>query len=386
VSRRAWFLVSVVAALIGLGLVFLYSATAARCENARLADPLFFLRRQLISVLVAVGAMIVASRIPTAAWGRLRWPLLLFTFLLLGLVLVPGIGRGKSGHGAQRWLDIAGFSLQPSEMAKLTLALFLCGTAADAERLRSFFRGFLPTFGILLLACALIARQPDVGTAIFLALVMGLTLFAAGLRFVHLAPCALLAAVGGWLVVGRMGHVRARIDTWLNPDAQPLTSGLQVKQSLIALGSGGLWGEGLGRGIQKLYYLPEVHADFIFPVIGEELGFSGTMGILALYLLLGASGWSIARRAGTRFGFLFSCAMTWLILIQAAFNVAVVTASVPAKGIPLPFVSHGGSALIFTMIGIGILIRVANEGEGEKCAVSSSPGGEPAVTCIPASR
>lgn len=384
-SRRAWFLLSVTAALVGFGLVLLYSATAARCEQGRIADPLFFFRKQLLWGALSVAAMLAASRVPTETWSRLRWPLVGLTFLLLGLVLLPGMGR--SGNGAQRWLEVAGMSLQPSELAKVALALGLCSfAAADPARLRSFVRGFLPAFGILAAACAMIAKQPDVGTALFLAVVLGLTLFTAGVRLVHLAPAVLVAGLVGGIAISRMPHVRARIETYRNPSQDPMRKGLQVRQSLIALGSGGLWGEGLGRSVQKMYYLPEVHADFLFPVIGEELGFAGTAGVLALYLLLGVAGWGIARRAPTRFGFLFATSMTWLIMIQAAINVAVVTASVPAKGIPLPLLSAGGSSMFFTMVGIGILARIANEGEGAECAQSSSPAEAPADICIPASR
>ncbi|MBI2900749.1 MAG: putative lipid II flippase FtsW [Planctomycetes bacterium] len=367
-SRRAWFLIAVVSALLGVGLVFLYSATAARCEHGRSGDAFFFFRKQLLWTVLSVAAMLVAAHVPTRWWERAKVPLLVAAFVLLGLVLVPGVGRGREGHGAQRWLDLRGMSLQPSEAAKLALALFLCSyAAADPQRLRTFFRGFLPTFGALAIACALIAKQPDAGTAIFLGLTMGLVLFAAGVRLLHLLPGALAAtAAGGWYFFTHMEHVRARIQTWLHPDHDPLGKGLQVKQSLVALGSGGLWGEGLGRGLQKLYYLPEVHADFLFPVIGEEVGFVGAAGVLLLYVLLGVAGWRIARNAKSPFGFLFPVAMTWLILLQAALNVAVVTATVPAKGIPLPLLSFGGSSLFFTMIGIGVIVRIADEGEGNE--------------------
>ncbi len=163
--------------------------------------------------------------------------------------------------------------------------------------------------------------------------------------------------------ITQMSHVQSRISTWLHPEADPLGQGHQVTQSLIALGSGGLWGEGLGQGTQKLFFLPEVHADFLFPIIGEELGFAGTLGILGLYVLLGFAGWRISKRASSPFGFLLSFALTTHILLQAAINIAVTTALVPAKGIPLPLLSYGGSSLLFTMVGIGILVRIAGEEE-----------------------
>lgn len=386
-SRQAWFLLSVVVSLVAVGLVFLYSATAIRCDQARIADPLFFFRKQLVWAIVSFAAMFVAAQIPTKVWMKSKWALLAVTFVLLALVFVPGVGVERGWNGARRWLHVSGWVLQPSELAKLALAVFLCAYAAEnPERLRSFFRGFLPSFGVLGAACAMIAIEPDVGTAGFLALVFGLLLFTSGVRLVHLAPAVLVVGtVAGVFLYRNMQHVQARIATYQNPDLDPLGKGLQVKQSLIALGSGGMWGEGLGRSTQKLYYLPEVHADFLFPVIGEEMGYVGSLGVLLLYVLIGVAGWRIARRAATPFGFLFSSVVTWIIMLQAAMNVAVVTSTVPPKGIPLPLMSFGGSSLFFTLIGVGILVRIANEGERE-CSASSLPVEAPADICIPASR
>ncbi len=360
--RQSGFLVCVVVALLAVGLVELFSATAISSDYRR-ADALFFFKKQVLWTLFSVVALLVASRIPLSLWSRMRLPLLIFTFVLLALVYVPGIGEER--NGSRRWLDMGGWLLQPSEMAKLTLCISLCSYVTEKpERLNSFFSGFLPTFGLLGCACVMIGFQRDVGTAIFLAAVLGVTLLVAGVRMRHFLPAAAVTIPAVALFCfTRMAHVQSRINTLLHPGADPFGSGHQVNQSLIALGSGGFWGEGLGQGTQKLFFLPEVHADFLFPIIGEELGFIGALGVLGLYVLFGFAGWRIARRASSRFGFLLSFALTTHILVQAAINIAVSTALVPAKGIPLPLMSYGGSSLLFTMIGIGILVRIAGEEE-----------------------
>ena len=360
--RQSGFLICVVVALLSIGLVELYSATAIS-SDFRQADSLFFFKKQALWTLFSIVALLIASQVPLSLWSRMRVPLLIFTFVLLALVYIPGIGEER--NGSRRWLDLGGWLFQPSEMAKLTLCIFFCSYVTEKpDRLKSFFSGFLPTFGLLLTACLMIAFQRDIGTAIFIGTVMGVTLIVAGVRWTHVIP-AMAVTVPTFAIycITQMTHVQSRISTWLYPEADPLGRGHQVTQSLIALGSGGLWGEGLGQGTQKLFFLPEVHADFLFPIIGEELGFAGTLGILGLYVLLGFAGWRISKRAASPFGFLLSFALTTHILLQAAINIAVTTALVPAKGIPLPLLSYGGSSLLFTMIGIGILVRIAGEEE-----------------------
>ncbi len=360
--RQSGFLICVVVALLSIGLVELYSATAIS-SDFRQADSLFFFKKQVLWTLFSIVALLITAQIPLSLWSKMRVPLVVLTFVLLALVYVPGIGEER--NGSSRWLDFGGWLFQPSEMAKLTLCIFLCSYVTEKpERLKNFFSGFLPTFGLLLCACGMIAFQRDIGTAIFIGTVMGVTLIVAGIRLTHVVPAfALTVPAFAIYCLTQMTHVQSRVSTWLNPEADPLGKGHQVTQSLIALGSGGLWGEGLGQGTQKLFFLPEVHTDFLFPIIGEELGFIGTLGVLGLYGLLGFAGWRISKRASTSFGFLLSFALTTHILLQAAINIAVTTALLPAKGIPLPLLSYGGSSLLFTMIGIGILVRIAGEGE-----------------------
>lgn len=388
-SRDAVVLLVLVLALFAFGLVMLYSATAVSAERSpRFQDDAHFLKKQLLWVMLSVAAMIVVGRVPYPLWAKWRLPILLLSVIALALVFVPGVGAQL--NGARRWIRAGGQFVQPSEAAKIGIAVFLCGfAAADPERLKSFFRGFLPSLAVLGFVCSMILIEPDIGTAVFVAAVMTLTLVVAGVRLAHLAPSMLAAgAAGAWYAMTHTAHFMARIGTWRHPELDPQGRGHQITQSLIALGSGGWTGVGLGQGTSKLYFLPEAHSDFIFPVIGEELGFLGAAAMILLYMAIGVVGYRIMRRCPDRFGSLLSFAITTYIILQAAMNVAVVTALVPTKGIPLPFVSAGGSSVLFTMVGVGILVNIANASEGGKWPegdiASCSPGAAPAATSSPA--
>jgi cell division protein FtsW len=363
-SRDSVHLIVIVLLFLCLGLVMLFSASGVAAEqNPRFQDSGHFVKKQATWTLVALLVLIATSRIPFEFWSRTRTILLGATVLLLVLVLVPGIG--SQINGARRWLYAGGWYFQPSELAKLTGAIFVCGhLAADPARIPRFREGFLPAFAAMLLLCALIVVQPDLGTSAFIGMVLTVTLVVAGVRSRHLVPpLAAGAAAAGLYVATRLDHVWPRIKIYLDPGSDPLGAGHQIKQSLIALGAGGLWGEGLGRGTQKLFFLPEVHSDFIFPVIGEELGFLGALSVVMLYVAFGVTGWRIMNRAGSPFAHLLAFSLTVFILLQAAFNLMVVTALVPTKGIPLPFLSFGGSSLCFTLAAAGILINISNRSQ-----------------------
>jgi len=388
-SRNAVVLIALAFALIAVGIVMLYSATAVMAERSpKYLDSTWFLKRQLVWVLLGVGAMIATACIPYGFWERWRLPVLLGALVLLGLVFVPHVG--VSLNAARRWIRVGGWFFQPSEAAKLAVAVYLCGFAAkDPARLQSLLKGFIPGFGMLGLCCAMIIVEPDIGTAVFVAAVMTLMLVVAGVRMVHLVPCVVAAGcLAAYYAIGHTEHVMARLDTWWHPEHDPRGKGHQILQSMMALGSGGWTGEGLGRGTAKLYFLPEAHSDFIFPVLGEELGFVGTTSVVLLYVALGFAGYAIMHRAKDRFGFLLAFSLTTYIILQAAMNVAVVTAAIPTKGIPLPCVSAGGSSVLFTLAGVGMLVNIANASERGTCpegdVASCSPAAAPAVTSSPA--
>ena len=389
-SRDSAVLLVLVLILAAVGLVMLYSATAVVAEKSpKYQDSGHFLKKQLVWTVLGIGAMLAVSPVPYGAWARWRVPILGVTVVLLALVFVPGVGATL--NAARRWIRVGGFFFQPSELAKIGAAVFIAGFAAsDPDRLKRFFSGLVPAGLALAVVCGLILVEPDVGTSLFIAMVMGLTMLVAGVRWTHVLP--LLVGAGSliaYFALTKTEHVRARLEAWLHPEHDPLGKGHQIIQSLLALGSGGWTGEGLGRGTAKLYFLPEAHCDFIFPVIGEELGFAGAAAILVLYMALGLVGYRIMRRAPDRFGFLLSFALTTYIILQAAINVAVVTASMPTKGIPLPFISAGGSSVLLTMVGVGMLVSVGNAAERGACPVgvgaSCSPAAVPAATSFPAS-
>jgi cell division protein FtsW len=299
------------------------------------------------------------------------------TLLLLGAVFVPGIGTDHN-TGARRWLGFGFLSFQPSEMAKVALAIFLAAfLARDPERIRKFTRGFLPAIAAVGAAAGLVVLQPDVGSALLLTAVLSMVLFVAGARPLHFAPFVLIGGLCLAYVVATHPYITQRLQAWTDPWNDTTGRGHQIRQSLTALGSGGLVGSGPGRGIQKFGYLPEGHTDFILAILGEELGFLGAAGIVLLYACLGFVGWRIMRRCRDPFAFHLSFGLTAFILFQAAVNIAVVTAAVPTKGIPLPFLSYGGTSLVFSLGSLGILMRVSETERGE--CESSSPEVVPAV-------
>lgn len=388
-SRNAVIVLGFSLALVAIGLVMLYSATAVMAEkSSKYNDSTWFLKRQLVWVLLGVAAMMITARVPYTFWEKRRLPVLIGALILLSLVFVPHVG--VSLNAARRWIRVAGWFFQPSEAAKIAIAVFLCGFAAkDPERMKTFFKGFVPAFGILGCCCAMIIVEPDVGTSVFIAAVMTMMLIVSGVRWVQLVPFVVGAGcIAAYYALTHTEHVQARLQAWLHPERDPLGKGHQIIQSLLALGSGGMTGMGLGQGVSKLYFLPEAHSDFIFPVIGQEMGFIGTTIVVLLYMCLGFGGYAIMHRAKDRFGFLLAFSLTTYIILQAAMNLAVVTAAMPTKGIPLPFVSAGGSSVLFTLAGVGMLVNIANASERGTCpegvVVSCSPEAVPAVTSSPA--
>jgi cell division protein FtsW len=311
-----------------------------------------------------------AAFMPSRFWARMAWPMLACTVVLLALVLVPGIG--VKHFGASRWLRIGSFNLQPSEIAKLALPIFLCAHASlHPARLQSFWGGLGPMLGAAGVVCGLVIVEPDIGTSAFLGLTAATVMVVAGARWRHLVPaCGTAGVAAAGLAMLKMDHFRDRVLGWLEPESHP--AGYQLTQSLIALGSGGWFGDGLGRGTQKLYFLPEVHSDFIFAVLGEELGFAGACAVLLLFGAFAVIGWRVAWRSQDRFAGLLAFTI-----------IAVVSGVMPTKGIPLPFFSSGGSSLCVTMAAAGMLVRIANENRGATCE-SSSRAAAPAAISSPA--
>lgn len=346
-----------VLALLGMGVVMVYSASAVSA-NVNFNDSYYFLKRQMIWAALGLAAMGFTMNVDYHVWQKFAKPILYFTIFLLALVLIPGMG--KVVNGARRWLGAGSFYIQPSEIAKLSMVLFMAFNLTKyQDRLKSFGKGLLPQLLILLLIFGLILKEPDLGTALSIAGTVFVLFFIAGAKLLHLGSLAAAGVAGVTAAVLMEPYRLKRLIAFSDPWADPLDTGYHIIQSLYAIGSGGLFGVGLGRSREKFLYLPEPHTDFIFSILGEELGLIGTITVLILFFLFAWRGLKIAMSAADIYGSILATGLTTMILLQALMNIAVVTASMPVTGIPLPFLSFGGSALIFTLAGVGILLNVS---------------------------
>lgn len=350
-------LFAAVVLLLSIGVIMVYSASQVTAYE-KLDDTFYYLKKQAMWATLGITTMVLAMKIDYWNYKKYAKPFLVTAFLLLIMVLLPGLG--KTVKGAQRWIGFGGFTIQPSEIIKLALVIFMSyGLSAYNERLKFFAKGMLPFLIILAAACGLILMQPDLGTALSVAGTVYIMLFAAGAKGKHLIYLALtgVAAVGMAIVLEpyRMSRFLAFLDPWKDPSG----TGYHIIQSLYALGSGGLFGLGLGQSHQKWLYLPEQHTDFIFAVLGEELGFIGGMLVIVLFLLFVWRGLKIAICSSDPFGSLLAVGITSMIALQAVINIGVVTGSLPITGIPLPLISFGGSSLVFTLLGVGILLNIS---------------------------
>ncbi len=343
--------------LLGIGIIMVYSASQVTAYE-KMDDTFYYLKRQATWAVIGLTAMVSVMKIEYWRYKRFAVPFLILAFSLLVMVLLPGIG--KSVKGAQRWLGVGPLTVQPSEVIKLSLVIFMSyGLARYKDRLRYFLSGVMPFLVILVLACGLILLQPDLGTAVSIAGTVYIMLFAAGAKGKHLFYLALagLAAVG--LAIAVEPYRLSRFLAFLDPWADPTGTGYHIIQALYALGSGGLFGAGLGNSHQKFYYLPEQHTDFIFAVLGEELGFFGGSLVIILFLIFIWRGFKIALTTHDSFASLLAVGVTSMIALQAIINIGVVTGSLPITGIPLPLLSFGGSSLVFTLIGVGMLLNIS---------------------------
>ena len=343
--------------LVGCGILMVYSASAIRAQE-RFGDPSYFLKRQ---VVWAVAGLTILIWVLGRDYRELhRWAPLLYCLSVVCLiaVLIPGVGTMV--NGARRWLRLGGLSFQPAEFAKVALILALSRLLArKGEQLREFREGLVPPLVLVTVVVGLVALQPNYGTALVVFATAGALLFVAGTRVAHLSLMGLgLLPLAGLLLM-QVPHVRARVLAMLDPAQVAPRFLYQAHQSELALGRGGSWGTGLGDGMQKLFYLPEPHTDFIFAIVGEELGFAGGIGILALFVCFLWRGIRIALTAGDPFGCYLALGITCLIVTQAVVNVGMVVGLLPTAGLPLPLLSYGGSSLVMTLFGVGVLLSIS---------------------------
>ena len=349
-------LVLVTLALVAFGLVMVYSATSAAAALGN-GDPITFLRRQGAYALLGVGLMVAASRVDHRKLRNLAPPLVLAAFVLCVAVLVvaPEI------NGAKRWLTAGPLTFQPSELAKLALLLWAAAYLARNGPPRSLGALWKPIGMLTCLFAALIVVEPDLGTTIALVLMIGGMLVVAGVPGRTLAAAGTIAMVGGLAAIWLEPYRRARLFSFLDPWSDPQDAGFQTVQALIGIGSGGITGKGLGEGVQKINYLPEQQTDMILAVIGEELGLIGTAAVIGAFAAFAFAGFTVALRCRDPFGKLLAAGITSLVCGQAAVNLAAVLGVAPLTGIPLPFVSYGGSSLVVLLASVGILLNIAGD-------------------------
>lgn len=352
-------LLASVIGLICIGMVMIYSASSIFSKE-HFGSQYFFIAKHLMWMFIGAGAMCLGLKLKHSAIKKLAYPALGLSLLLLTFLVVSGQGVLKSG-AATRWISMGGFSFQPAEIAKISLVIFLAAYISRiGQNITSFKKGYLPIVAVSGAVIVLILAQPDFGTAVMLSLIVFLMLFVAGTRLSYLAGTLILALPPAVYMIMRSSYRLKRIVAFTDPWKDPLGSGFQVIQSFIAFSNGGFLGQGLGDGKQKLLYLPEAHTDFIFSVIGEELGLIGVLVVLLLFIIFIYRGFALAFKARDGFCVMLAVGITSMIGLQAFVNMGVTMGLLPTKGLTLPFISYGGTSLIVTMFAAGLLLNLSS--------------------------
>lgn len=347
--------------LLGIGLITIASAGVAY-GKVRFGDEYFFLKEQSIGFLAGLFFLFIASRIDYHVLKRFVIPIFFISIVFLVLVFIPGFG--STVYGAARWIQLGPISFQPSEIMKLAIILYLAAWLSgryQERRNADFFEGYVPFIAILSLVGFLIIKQPDTGTLGLIFCIALTIFFVSGANFSHIL-LTILGGIGALVVLIRLAPYRMeRFLVFMNPDHDPLGSGYQLKQALLALGSGGWFGAGLGQSRQKFSYLPEPVTDSIFAVIGEEVGFIGAVVVICLFLFIAWRGLRIAKSSPDLFGRLVASGIVSWIFIQSMINIMAISGLIPLTGIPLPFISYGGTSLAVLMTGVGILLNISKQ-------------------------
>ncbi|HEY7715456.1 MAG TPA: putative lipid II flippase FtsW [Candidatus Binatia bacterium] len=351
-----WMLLAV-AGLLALGVTMVLSTSYLHSQE-RYGDGTYFFRKQLIAMGAGAIALVGCSLAPSALYRRFAYPLLAISFILLVMVLIPGIGVSRGG--ARRWIMFPGFAFQPSELAKLSMVVYLAHSLAKKEELiRSFSVGIVPHLIVSGAFAGLLLLEPDFGTALILTMLLYFMLFVGGVRVSHLLATGLLALPALVYVLMTAEYRLRRLMTFWDPWSDPSGSGFHVIQSLIAFGSGQWFGRGLGESRQKLLYLPEAHTDFVYSVIGEELGLLGALVVLGLFAVIIFRGLQLSAKIEEPFDQYLAFGLTVLLGLQALIHMGVVMGLMPTKGLVLPFISYGGSAMMINLMEAGILLGLS---------------------------
>lgn len=359
-----WMLMTVLI-LIAFGTIMVFSASAPYAYNYMHGDTYHFLKKQLQYLPIGLLGMFVAMNFNYRKLAKYSPYFFVFSIVLLILVLIPGIG--KVYNDSRRWFSIAGQSFQPSEFAKLAVILFFSHSLSKRkDQLKYFFKGLLPYLLLVGLIAALLLLEPHFSCTMIIVLVSAILLFCAGAKIKHFIFLSAPAVAGIVTLIAFVPYMRNRALSFLDPFADPKGQGWQAVQSLYAIGSGGLFGRGLGKSLQKFLYLPEPYNDFILSVLAEELGFIGVVMTMTLFLIFIWRGVKIAVNAPDMFGCLVAVGITSLVAVQVVINFAVVTSSVPVTGMPLPFFSFGGTSLIMLLTEVGILLNISRYSNYER--------------------
>jgi len=344
--------------LLTIGIIMVFSSSYVMAYKWY-DDSFYFFTKQAFSAIVAVIVLFITMKIDYRHWRKFAIPILILSIFLLVMIYFPGIARNV--RGARRWINIGPIPFQPSELAKVALILYIadCLTRKKEKDISSFIWGVLPVFIVTVFIFLLVFSQPDFSTAIVIMGCSFIMLFIGGSQITQLFALIVFLIPPGVLLALGKDYRRVRLLSFLNPWEDPLNSGFHIIQSLLALGSGGLTGVGIAESRQKFFYLPDQHTDFIFSIIGEELGFIGAFSIVLLFIIFLWRGFLISFRARDNYGLLLAAGITSLIVLQAIINISVVTKLIPTTGITLPFISYGGSSLIVNMFCCGILLNIS---------------------------
>ena len=355
-------LTTTVFALLVFGLVMLSSAGIAISQQ-RFGDSYYFFKHQLFyGVLPGLFLMFLVQKIDYHFWKKFAFLFFVVNLVFLVLVFIPGLGLNF--QGASRWIKLGPFSFQPSEMLKLSLIIYLAAwLETKREKGTDFFEGFLPFLAIVGVVGFLIIKQPDMGTLGIVALIAMSVYFMSGARFHHLAAMFGLGALAFLALVKFESYRMSRLLVFLHPEMDPRGIGYQINQALLAIGSGGLFGLGLGHSRQKFNYLPEPVGDSIFALIAEEIGLIGAAALVLLFVVFAMRGLKIAKSAPDTFGRLVAIGVTCWVIFQALINISAISGIIPLTGITLPFISYGGTSIVFLMIGMGILLNISKKCE-----------------------
>ena len=345
--------------LVTVGTAMIYSSSSIIALE-KFKDGQYFLKKQIFFVILGLISMVLLTKIDYTTWKKAAYPGIILSLIMLALLFIPHVGLKRGG--ATRWLNLGLFSFQVSEMVKIAMVVFLAHLLArKAHLLKKFSRGVLIPSAITAVVISLILLEPDFGTAMIIASILILMLCLAGSRITHLMfLAAAFIPVGVWLIFHK-GYRLARLTVFLDPWKDAGNSGFQIIQSLISFGSGGTFGVGIGDGMQKLFYLPQPHTDFILSIIAEESGFIGVSIVIILLSIFVFRGFMIAMRAPDLFGMLLAAGLTMVIAVESFINIAGVMGLIPLKGLALPFLSYGGSSFVMSMIAVGILLNISTQ-------------------------